>query len=195
MIRRSKEAKEAVLTNPNNNLAVYRIAQTLAFQGQYQESLAVLRGIPERVQPSLVGYQTAWALFNLGKKEEAAAKIVELLTHYPKDSGGLFNSVQAVLAASVGDERTMHAKIKLAIEKGKGFGHFHHTAYHIATAFALINKPQQATHWLEAAADDGFPCYPLFATGHNLDSLRQNAAFIDFMEKLKHQWAAYKSLF
>ena len=190
-----EEAKQAVLTNPNNKLAVYRIAQTLAFRGQYQESLAVLRGIPERVQPSLVGYQTAWALFNLGKKDEAAAKIEELLAHYPKDSGGLFNSVQAVLAASAGDERTMHAKINMAIEKGKGFGHFHHTAYHIATAFALIHRPEEATKWLEAAADDGFPCYPLFATDHNLDNLRQNAAFIEFMEKLKHQWAAYKSLF
>jgi tetratricopeptide (TPR) repeat protein len=191
-----QEAQQAVLANPHNNLAVYRIAQTFAFRGQYQESLGVLRRIPEEVQPSLVGYQTAWALFNLGKKEEAAARIAELLTRYPKDSGGLFSSVQAVWAAFAGDERTMNAKIKLATEKGKGFGHFHHTAYHIASAFALIHKPQQATKWLEAAADDGFPCYPLFATDRNLDNLRRNAAFLDFMEKLKHQWVGYKkSLF
>src|ERR1700735_4547036 len=123
------------------------------------------------------------------------AKIAELLTRYPRDSGGLFSSVQAVLAASERDERTMNAKIKLAIEKGRGFGHFHHTAYHIGIAFALIHKPEQATMWLQTAADDGFPCYPLFLTDHNLDNLRQNAGFIDFMEKLKDQWAAYKNLF
>jgi TolB-like protein/tetratricopeptide (TPR) repeat protein len=190
-----QESQEAVLTNPNNNLAVYRTAQTLAFRGLYQEALSVLRGIPEDVNPSLIGYQTAWALFNLRKKEEASAKIAQLLKQFPDDSGGLFTSVQAVLAASAGDERTMNAKIKLAIEKGTGFGHFHHTAYHIATAFALIHKPEQATKWLEAAAADGFPCYPLFATDHNLDNLRSNPGFQEFLEKLKQQWLGYKSLF
>lgn len=25
-----------------------------------------------------------------------------------------------------------------------------------------MNKPEQAIKWLQAAADDGFPCYPLF---------------------------------
>ena len=136
-----QESKQALLTNPNNSLAAYRTAQTFAFRGQYREALSVLRGIPEEVNPSLVGYQTAWVLFNLGKREEASAKISELLKDYPEDSGGLFASVQAVLAASAGDERTMEAKIKLAAHRGKGFGHFHHTAYHIATAFALTHKP------------------------------------------------------
>jgi len=190
-----QESQEAVLTNPTNNLAVYRTSQTLAFRGQYQEALSLLRGIPEEVNPSLIGYQTAWVLFNLGEKEEAAAKIGQLLKRFPEDSGGLFSSVQAVIAASAGDERTMDAKIKVAVEKGRGFGHFHHTAYHIATAYALSNQPEQATKWLEAAAADGFPCYPLFASDHNLDNLRQNASFVEFMAKLKQQWVGYKTLF
>src|SRR5580692_6107799 len=33
----------------------------------------------------------------------------------PEDSGGLFTSVQAVLAASGGEERTAEAKIRLAV--------------------------------------------------------------------------------
>ena len=49
-----------------------------------------------------------------------------------------------------------------AIEKGKGFGHFHHTAYNISCAYALMKKAEPALKWLQAAADDGFPCYPLF---------------------------------
>jgi TolB-like protein/Tfp pilus assembly protein PilF len=190
-----EESQKAVLTNPNNNLAVYRTAQTLSFREQYQEALSVLRGIPEDVNPSLIGYQTAWVLFNLGKREEASSKIAQLLKHDPEDSGGLFTSVQAVLAASAGDERSMEAKIKLAIQKGKGFGHFHHTEYQIATAFALIQNPEQAVRWLEAAASDGFPCYPLFASDHNLDNLRQDARFNEFMAKLKQQWVGYKTLF
>jgi TolB-like protein/TPR repeat protein len=190
-----EESREAVLSNPNNNLAVYRTAQALAFRGQYEAALSVLRGIPEEVNPSLVGYQTAWVLFNLGRRDEASAKIAQLLRDHPEDSGGLFTSVQAVLAAARGDRRTAEAKIRLAVEKGRGFGHFHHTAYHIATAYALVKNPEQAIKWLEAAAADGFPCYPLFESDHNLDNLRQNGSFMECLAKLKQQWLAYKTLF
>jgi tetratricopeptide (TPR) repeat protein len=190
-----EESKKAILTNPNNNLAVFRTAGASAFRGQYEEALTVLHGIPDDVNPSLVGYLTAWVLFNLGRREEASAKIAQLLKDHPEDSGGLFTSMQAVLAASVGDKRTVEAKVRLAVEKGRGFGHFHHTAYHIATAFALVNNPEQAVKWLEAAAADGFPCYPLFESDRNLDNLRQNAGFVEFMAKLKEQWVAYKTLF
>lgn len=92
-----QESQKAVLTNPNNNLAVYRTAQTLVFLGEYEQALSVLRTIRGEVNPSLTGYQTAWALFNLGRTAEASAMIEQLLKDYPQDSGGLFTSVQAVL--------------------------------------------------------------------------------------------------
>ena len=69
---------------------------------------------------------------------------------HPEDTGGVFISIQAVLAASIGQNGVAENKIKSAIEKGKGFGHFHHTAYHIACAYAVMNKPEQAIKWLEA---------------------------------------------
>ncbi len=193
--RALEEAHQAVLTNPNNNLAVFRTAETLVFRRQYEEALSALRSIPERVNPALVGLQTAWVLFNLGKRNEASSKIAQLLKDYPEDSGGLFTGVEAVLAASEGDERTMEAKVRLAVEKGRGFGHFHHTAYHLAVAYALIKKPDQAIKWLEDAASDGFPCYPLFERDHNLDNLRQDARFMEFMARLNQQWVVYKTLF
>jgi TolB-like protein/Tfp pilus assembly protein PilF len=193
--RALEESQKAIRTNPNNNLAVYRMAETLVFRGQYEEALSTLRGIPDRVNPALVGLQTAWVLFNLGRRDEASAKIAQLLKDHPEDSGGLFTSVEAVLAASVGDERTLESKVRLAVEKGRGFGHFHHTAYNFATAYALIKNPNQAIKWLEAAASDGFPCYPFFESDHNLDSLRQDGRFIEFMAKLKEQWVRSKTLF
>jgi tetratricopeptide (TPR) repeat protein len=190
-----KEAQEAVLRNPTNNLAVYRTAQTLAFRGEYKEALLVLSGIPPGINQSLVGYQTAWVLFNLGKTEEAAAKIAQLLNECSQDEGGLFTSVQAVLAASVGDERTSEARIESAVEKGRGFGHFHHTAYHIAAAYALMKNSEQAIQWLEAAATDGFPCYPLFESDPNLDNIRGDTHFVASMAQLRQQWLSYKTLF
>ena len=187
-----REAREAVATNPNNNLAQFRIGQTLNFQGKYEEALSVLRAIPQEANPALVGHQVAWALFNLGKGEEAAAMLEQLLRDSPEDSGGLYTSMQGVLAAAAGQERIAEDKIRSAIERGKGYGHFHHTAYHIACAYARMNKPEQAMKWLEVAAQDGFPCYPLFEKDANLDSLRRDARFASFLSKLRQQWESYK---
>ena len=189
-----QESQKAVTTNPNNNLAQFRTGQTLNFQGKYEQALSVLRAIPNEANPELVGHQVVWALFNLGRKEEASAAVEQFLRDYPQDNGGLFTGLQAVLAASVGQERTAQAKIKLAVERGKGFGHLHHTAYFIACAYALMNKREQAIKWLEMAAEDGFPCYPLFERDTNLDNLRQDARFVTFLAKQRQQWEYYKTI-
>ena len=187
-----RESQEAALTNPNNNLAVYRTAQTLVFQGKHEQALVVLRTIPQDVNPSLIGYQTAWVLFNLGKGQEASEMIDQLLKDYPSDDGALFISLQAILAASAGEESVAETRIELAIRTGRGFGHFHHAAYQIAIAFALMNKPGQAVKWLEFASMDGFPCYPLFEHDKNLATLRQDARFVEFMTGLRHQWVGFR---
>jgi len=189
-----QESQNAFTINPSNNLAVYRTGQTLNFQGKYEQALSVLRTIPEEANPALVGSQIAWALFNLGRKEEAAAMIEQFFRNHTEDSGGLFTSVQAVLAASAGQERRSGEKIKLAVERGKGFGQFHHTAYHIACAYALMKNPEQAIKWLDAAAENGFPCYPLFESDANLNNLRQDARFVTLMAKLRPQWEYYKTI-
>jgi len=189
-----EESRQAITINPNNNLAQLRIGQTLNLQGKYDQALSVLKDLPKEVNPALVGHQMVWALFNLGRKEEASAMTEQYLKDYPEDSGGLFTSLSAILAASSGQQGKAQDQIKLAVEKGKGFGHFHHTAYYIACAYALMNKPEQAIKWLEAAADDGLPCYPLFETDSNLDSLRQDARFATFLKKQKEDWEHYKSI-
>ena len=101
--------------------------------------------------------------------------------------------MQALLFAAAGEERKAEEKIKSAIKTGQGFGHFHHTAYIIASAYALMNKHEPAIVWLQNAADDGFPCYPLFESDANLNNLRQDPQFINFMAKQKEQWQHRKA--
>ena len=57
-----------------------------------------------------------------------------------------------------------------------------------------MNKPEQAIKWLQVAADDGFPCYPLFESDTNLDKIRQDARFLTFMAKLRQQWEYYRTI-
>ncbi|HUG99130.1 MAG TPA: tetratricopeptide repeat protein [Gammaproteobacteria bacterium] len=188
------EAGEALAINPGNSLLRYREAQTLVWQREYEQALSILRALPEEVNPALVGYQTAWALFNLGRTDEAAVRLERLLNDYPDDTGGLYTSIEAVMAASTGRRDQALELIALAHERGRGFGHFHHTAYQIGVAYALMNEPEQAVNWLRYAAENGFPCYPLYARDHNLDSLREDLRFVEFMANLRRQWEHFQTL-
>ena len=118
----------------------------------------------------------------------------QLVRDHPEESGGVFTSLQALIAASAGQERIAEDQIKRAEKKGRGFGHFHHTAYNIACAYALMNKREQAINWLGVAAEEGFPCYPLFETDPNLTNLRQEPRFTMFMAKLRQQWEYYRTI-
>jgi serine/threonine-protein kinase len=188
-----RELNKAVEVNPSNTLARYRIGETYLFQGNYEQALKVLQSVPEEANPSLVGHQSVWALFNLGRKDQAAATLEQFLKDYPEDNRGLFTSLQAVFAASAGQKDIAEAKIKLAVERGKGFGHFHHTAYHIACAYALMNKVEESMEWLEMTANDGFPCYPLFEQDKNLNNLRKDPRFVTFLAKMKEQWEQHRA--
>ena len=187
-----QELEKAVAINPTNTLARLRVGTTLLWQNKYEPALTALRSVPTEANPTLVGYQMPTALLHLGRKEEAADMLEELLKDQPEDSGGLFTSVQALIAALDGEENTAERKIRSAIEKGKGFGHFHHTAYNIACAYSLMNKPEQAINWLQAAADNGFPCYPLFDREPYLNPVREDPRFTTLMMRLKEQWTNYK---
>lgn len=189
-----RELSLALETNPHNSLAEFRVAETKLFQGKYEEALSGLRKVPDDTNRALVGHQIVWALYNLGRKEEAVIELERFLKEFPDDNRGLITSQQAVLAAAAGKEKIAEEKIRLAIENGEGFGHFHHTAYFIACAYALMDKPERAVEWLEYAADNGFPNYPLFERDESLQKIKLDPRFIAFLAKLKPQWERFKTL-
>lgn len=188
-----REVQQAVATNPGNSVARFRVGETLLFQGKFDEAVTALRSAPDEANPALSRDLIVWGLWNLGRKDEAAATLNQYLAENPEDNRGLLTSIQAVMAAASGRNEEAEKKIREAIEKGKGFGHFHHTEFQIACAYARMNKPQQALEFLEAAARDGFPCYPLFEVDPNLDSLRQNPDLVTFLAELRKQWETRKA--
>ena len=182
------EIEKALAINPAFTLARFRFGVIDIYRGEYEEALRVFKSIPREANPSLRDRNMATALFQLGRIDDASAVIDEYLKTYPDDEGGAMTSVKAMLLARAGDNEEAAQTIKRAIEIGKGFGHFHHTAYNVASAYAIMNNPDDAITWLQAAADDGFPCYPWFAIDANLNNLRKNDRFLAFMTKLRKQW-------
>jgi len=148
---------------------------------------------PTEMNPSLLAFYTSNALFRLGRNEEASALIEQFFKNYPRDEGGAVTSVKAMMLAKAGKEQEAQDSIQRAIEIGRGYAHFHHTSYNIASAYALMNKPEPAMKWLQVTAEEGFPCYPLFEGDANLDNLRKDARFNSFMTSLKHQWEHYQA--
>ena len=189
----SAEINKALEINPGNTMARFRLGVINMYSGKYEEALANLKTTPPDFNPSIISRNLATDLFQLGRTEEAAAVVDEYLKTNAADEGGNVTSVRAMILAKAGKEREAEATIQHAIEIGKNFGHFHHTAYNIASAYAMLNKTDEAVKWLQTASDDGFPCYPLFENDANLNNLRKNERFIAFMKKLKQQWEHYNA--
>ena len=188
-----QEVEKALAINPGNTLARYRLGVIDMCRGKYEEAFQIFNSTPLEKNPSLLAFYTSTALFRLGRNEGASALIEQYLKDYPKDEGGLVTSVKAMMLAKAGKEREAEEAIQRAIEIGRGYAHFHHTSYNLASAYALMNRPEPAMKWLQVTAEEGFPCYPLFEGDANLDSLRKDASFITFMANLKQQWERYNA--
>jgi tetratricopeptide (TPR) repeat protein len=183
-----QEIEKALAINPGNSLARYRLGVINMCRGKYEEAFQIFKTTPLEKSPSLLASYTSTALFRLGRNEEASVIIEQFFKDYPKDEGGLVNSVKAMMLAKAGKNREAEETIQHALDIGRGYAHFHHTSYNIASAYALMNKPDSALKWLQVTTDEGFPCYPLFAGDAHLDSLRKDARFVSLMTNLKQQW-------
>ena len=182
-----REIEQALKLDPANTGARYHRGINLLLKGDYQQAIVLLEG-SQRYVPCLWGAQYAYALFQLGRREDAAARVKEFLKECPEDRGGTLTAMQALLAAAAGDQVVAQQRIQHAIQIGEGYQHFHHAAYFIGSAYALMNRPEPAVLFLRKAAEEGFPCYPMFDRDPNLSNLRSNPRFLQFMADLRKQW-------
>ena len=188
------ELRKTLDLNPSNTGARFRTAGPLTAEGNCEESLRIIKTVPTDFNPGLVGPAKTRVLICLGRLDEAAEEIAATLQINPGDRGGQMTSLKAILSALAGDNDRAEQEIQEAIEKGKGFGHFHHTAHNIADAYAVMNRPKEAVRYLQMAADDGLPNYPLFEKDANLDRIRQSPEFTRFMADLRPQYEHYLTL-
>jgi len=185
------EIKKAVALDPLNTGIRYRVGINLLYQGRYEESLVEMHD-SEKFLPGLWAFQTSFALQHLGNRQEAEERVSRMLKSMPTDPGGSLTSMHALLAADAGNASIAQRKIQEAVAKGRGYQHFHHVAYAIASAYALLDKHEEALQYLRMAADDGFPCYPLFEHDANLNHLRNDPRFLSFSAEQKKQWDYFR---
>lgn len=184
--------ERAIDLNPNNTMARFRVGVYAAWQCRFHEALEVLKTVPSDVSPLLVDRVRAEVYVQLGRLEKARHIVDDYLASHPNDEGGSLTSVRGLLLAKTADEDGARQAVARAVELGRGFGHFHHTAHNIAAAYAALGKPDEAITWIEAAADDGFPCFTYFERDPNLEALREHPRFVGLMAALRKQWTPSK---
>jgi tetratricopeptide (TPR) repeat protein len=188
-----QEIERALAINPSNTLARYRLGVIDMCRAKYAEAFQIFNSTPLEQNPELLAFYTSNALFRLGRNEEASALIERYFKDHLKDKGGMVTSVKAMMLAKAGKNGEAEATIQHAIEIGRGYAHFHHTSYNIASAYALMNEPEQAMKWLQVTADEGFPNYPLFEGDAQLDNLKKDPRFIAFLTVQKQQWEHFSA--
>jgi len=186
-------ALKALEISPGDALARLHVAEGLQWSGRLDEAHRAWLDTPVDALPSVVRAQRAWILIELGRMDEARARLAEFVRDDSEDTGGVLAGVQAFLEAAAGGESKAEDLIRRSAAKA-GYGHSHHAAYYIACAYAKMNKPRPAVQWLEKAAETGFPCYPLFMRDPRLDPLRKDPGFVAFMDKQKQQWERDKAM-
>jgi tetratricopeptide (TPR) repeat protein len=170
--------------------------RTLCALGRCDEGREVFDSVPDESFPHLrmAGYCKALAYMSCGDPHKAAALLDRLLGLKELTEDPLLISVQAILAAGAGHRQDAEQKITLASLGERRFIHFHHVAYNIGSAYALLGKNAEAISWLRKSMDDGNPCYPFLRDDPNLKALRNDAAFAQFLEEEHKRYESNKAM-
>ena len=185
------EYRKASRIDPYDLDALYRLPRISLYQQKYPEALAGFDATPEFRSDFLKPI----VLAHLGRTNEAlelARAQITNPTHSKVMERSDTASTLSVLFALSGNRAGTDEGITASVRDGEGNSHFHHAAYNIATAYALLGRKKDALFWLEKTAKDGMPCYPLFENDPYLESLRGDAEFVSFMNRMRAQWERFR---
>ena len=74
-----------------------------------------------------------------------------------------------------------------------GLSDIHHAQFSIGCALALLGRHDDAFHWLEKAADEGYPSYPKFSGVADLAPLKAHAGFAGLLDRLRQDWERWRT--
>ncbi len=187
------EFKRADELMPGNEAVGFHFGMMDLFQGRYAEASATMEKNVNGFVPAFVAYNIASVLLYEHRAKQATTRIEAAKAQFD-DEGGIMTSMQALLFAASGDKSHAKEKIDEAMKIGEGFGHFHHTTYAIASAYALMNESAPAMKWLTYTAENGYPNVSWFERDPNLDHLRRDPRFTAFLQSLKPRFEHLKAI-
>jgi TolB-like protein/DNA-binding winged helix-turn-helix (wHTH) protein len=179
--------------DPGDLSCNFQIAQMPIWMGQYEEGLDKLERLPRAFNPTLWYYATVTALLALERNFEAEARLDEFFQHHP-DKGGLMTSMRARMLATAGHDEEAEKAIAIADSADRRFGHFHHTAYEIAGAYAQMKRKPEAFKYLHETVHTGYPCCSLIDRDPVIASLRGDPEYQKIMEWPRQQCQHFKTL-
>ena len=173
--------------------ARFHLALMELYRTHYEQARLAIEKNPEGMVPSFVQYHISLTFFYEGKIKEARDVIERAKEKFP-DESGLMAAQQGFLFAVAGDKLHAHEKIQEAIKVGQNFGHFHHTAYAIATTYAALNENADALKWLKFVAENGFPNLTWFERDPALAALRKDPGYIALINEMRPHFEKLKAL-
>jgi serine/threonine protein kinase/tetratricopeptide (TPR) repeat protein len=189
--------RAASLLDPTSKISPPRIGRLLWYQQKFGEALDRFQEIPD----SKWRDEKARVLHYLGRDKEAFALLLDSTweAQNTAPSTGLISRIAptditamlAFLYAASGDTANALRNIAISEETGASSSHFHHAEFSIASAYALMKRNKNAVEWLRKAANDGFPCYPLFLNDPAMQPLKNDPEYVALMDGMKKQWEYY----
>ena len=178
---------KAFAMNPTNDIAASNKVRALFFNQQHQEVVESFRHMPPNLYN--ISYrlsQHAMSLLHIGQLDKAKEIVEKVLSQSPEDQP--MQAVNAVRLALLRQNKEALKSIEtVAAGRKVQRGHYHHVAYDIATAYALLGDKTHAMEWLIWASDNGFPCYSAYSQDQFLNNLRDMPEFKQLLTECQAQ--------
>jgi len=107
-------------------------------------------------------------------------------------SDDVFMKLSRALRATLRGEEEALSRL-LIPETVESFRRDPESAYHLASFYGFLNRPEDALAWLETAIDRGIRPYPLMAADPLLDNVRNEPRFAKLMERVKRDWESFEA--
>ena len=186
-----EEVQKALELNPLDLATQTQLGDQFYYVQKYLEAFAVFEKLPKDFGGSFRASRKAEVLLRLGRIDEAGLRVQQALEKFPNEP--YVNSVAAILYAARGEKKLAEERIKISSRTGETLGHFHHVAYNLGVACALMNNRAEAIRWLQKTTEDGLHCFPLFANDPYLNNLRSDPQFKLFLGAEQDRWEGYNA--
>jgi serine/threonine protein kinase len=183
--------EKALESNPGNGVAIHHLAEVFVWSGEDEKALPTIMTIPRAIFSELAEANVSWIHLRAGRMDDAASHLREAFSRYPEDSSGILAGMEVLLLAH-SDPDAVDQRIK-GVARATGLNPDHHTTHFLGCAMARLGRAAEAVSYLRETAENGFPCYPLMVSDPNLDPIRQDPAFMGYIEDLKKQYESLKA--